>query len=209
MKASTIVRRIRKELGDCEGNRYESWHILEVMRGTLCSLYAVSKDAYVGPKTITVTGGELVDLSGCCDFVQRVDGVLDGNGNVMKTIKTSFESSKGGYTRAACSSDGLPGEAILAGAEGKHIRLSPPLAPGKTVRLRVWCASAPSFEKLGDDVAVPCDQMEDFIKLVKATLLEVDDDSISGQALGDRLTSRAGQMITAKQRQRQAYKKEG
>lgn len=160
------------------------------------------------PKDITVTGGELIDLSGCCDFIQRVDGIVDGNGNLLQSIKTVFESPKAQYGRTGCKAGGLPSEATIVNKEGKHIRLSPPLPPTKSIKIRVWCASSPKFSKLSDDIDLPCELQADFIKLVKATLLEADDDSASGMNLSNSLTSKAGQMIIAMRSQRKEYAKE-
>jgi hypothetical protein len=204
MLLSSLIRRIRKELGDCDGDRYEAWHVAQVAQEVACTLFAVSKDLFIEPKEIEVTGGELVNLSGCCDFIQRVEGIIDGNGTVIKELKTTVESGKVPYLRGGCSS-GLPDEATIASKEGKHIKLSPPLPPGKKIKIRVWCSSQPKFSKLSDDIGIPCELQSDLIKLIKATLLEVDDDSMSGQTLSDRLTSRAGQMITAKRNQRKEY----
>lgn len=209
MKVSALVRRIRKDLGDCDGNRYEGWHIMQIASEVACTLFGVAKDAFVKPREITVTGGELIDLSGCCDFIQRVDGIVDGNGNLLQPIKTVFESPKAQYVRAGCkSAGGLPTEATIVNKEGKHIKLSPPLPPTKSVKIRVWCASSPKFNKLSDEIDLPCELTADFIKLIKATLLEADDDSASGMNLSNSLTSKAGQMILAMRNQRKEYAKE-
>lgn len=207
MNTNSVLKRVRESLGDCEGDRWPTWYILDVMNGVLCSLYSISKSLFVKPKTITINGGDLIDLSDCCDFIDRVDGIVNGDGVLIQEIKTSKELGNAKYTRTRSCNSTSPSEAFLIGSDGQHLKFKPSLPFGKEIKIRVWCADKPSIAEDGS-FDIPCELQEEFIKMVKATLLSDDDDSVSSLTASNSLMSQANSMIAVKKKERAEYAKE-
>lgn len=192
MKTIDYIREIQADLGDCEGIRYSKTKIRNVLRRVLCQLWDVTSSVDDKSKIVTLTG-ELNDLSACCAEITRVDGIVDGNGVLTKTLNTSKEQAKGGYTRKSCSPDGLPSEVFII--NGTQIRLSPPTA--KEIKVRVWCRANPPSVDVAGDIDIPCEMQSNLIRMVKAELLEVDDDSNSNISMSDRLLQRVTGLLGA------------
>lgn len=217
MKVSSVVARVRLDLSDCDKSAY-AWktpHIVDVINDMMCQLFALRHDLFMRPITVEFLGGDLLDLSACCDMIKSVEGVVDGSGQIIKRLVTSSSDNESNYTRirkcrgvVTAITGGLPDAAQVVSGSGQYVRLTPAMPTGKTIKLRVWCASRPKATTATGTIDLPCELYDDLLRMVESRLLGVENDSPSSMAASDRLLAQAGVLIKGKRDARKDAKKD-
>lgn len=186
MLFSSLVEESAKDLNDFEkGFEYTRWSqecLREFASDAVAMVFSLRPDLFVETKTITLKSGAIQTLDEGCTKLNRVDGVLDENGNVtgLRAAK-GFEDIDRWFFSKECLTPNLSGGGYTITSykiddeeEGRFI-VNPPVPNGQTVEVQVQCVEMPDCES----EEVPLDKRFHPILLeyIKYRALMIDDES--------------------------------
>lgn len=178
--------------------RYPVKYMVAALNDALCLVYKYRQDLFTEWRIVKLEGGKYQDVRGCCDQVLEVADQTDAQGNVIKTLHGSRDTTsmvKRNWKKPSClvrtnAPDGyvIDNAALDPNMNGRFT-VNPPVPCGVDAYARVKCVAGPCpYDEAGINSTVDahCDLMVAAWHFVLARMLE-----------GDRFTNAASSNMSA------------